>query len=61
MDVNVACPYCGKRVLMWVDKSYPHKRISTCSGGCEREFVAEITVTIAAIGLKIEGEEEKSR
>jgi len=64
LDVEVVCPYCGMRVWFRHKRFGPRRDIILCSNfqgdaGCGREFVAETTITVTAVGLKIEGEENK--
>ena len=59
--VNVECPYCGKVQRICISDGCARKGIIICNGedgGCDRYFVADITVSVAAKGLKIEGEEQ---
>ena len=59
MGAEVACPYCG--ILNRVDIEITGSMGCTKCRNCGRRFVTEITITVTAIGLKIEGEEKKEK
>lgn len=60
-NVTVCCPYCGCEAKVKVTEDFFQKTVVTCDimdGGCDRDFVVDIRVSIDAKALKIEGEEE---
>lgn len=57
--VRVLCPYCGCEAKVQVTEDSYQKTVVTCDnmeGGCDRDFVVDILVSINAKALKIEGE-----
>lgn len=61
-NVKVTCPYCGQEVTVQVTEDFHQKTVVTCDvedGGCDRDFVVDVWVSIDAKALKIEGEEQK--
>lgn len=57
--ITVNCPYCGRRVNVSVTNDYGQKKVVACDkedGGCDKDFVVAVTVSINAKALKIEGE-----
>lgn len=60
--VQVTCPYCGQQRSTAADDDFGERKLTWClkeAGGCGRQFVVDITVTVTTVGLKIEGEENK--
>lgn len=58
--VTVHCPYCGHGNVISASNEYREKQVVTCDldgGGCDRDFVEDICVSITAKALKIEGQE----
>ena len=59
--IEVNCPYCGTVNKVEVTELYNDAKIIYCDvmeGGCDKIFVADISVTISGKGLKVEGQEE---
>lgn len=59
--IKVNCPYCGTVNKVEVTELYNDAKIIYCDvmeGGCDKIFVADISVTISGKGLKVEGQEE---
>lgn len=59
--VGTVCPYCGRGNFVFVEDSYHQRTVVTCDeeeGGCGKDFVADVSVSIAVKELKIEGEED---
>ena len=59
-NVRVLCPCCGHEAKVQVTEDVYQKTVVTCDnteGGCDRDFVVDIRVSIAAKALKIEWEE----
>lgn len=57
--ITVKCPYCGARMNVAVTNDYRQKKVVTCdmeNGGCDKDFVVSVTVSISTKSLKIEGE-----
>lgn len=62
--IKVNCPYCGTVNKVEVTELYNDAKIICCDvmeGGCDKIFVADISVTISGKGLKVEGQEENDR
>lgn len=60
----VKCPYCEHRNMVDVRDDYAQKQVVTCAldeGGCDRDFVADIRVSIIVDSLRIEGQDERNR
>lgn len=61
MNIYAECPYCGfeNKIKIEPEFYYP-KQVVTCDideGGCEKDFVVDIEISIFTESLKIEGEE----
>lgn len=59
--ITVVCPYCGRNIKMEYDSIYSDYLCVICDvmdGGCDRPFVADVSVNIVAKGRKIEGEDD---
>ncbi len=62
--VKVPCPYCKFKNEITVRYTDDEKRMRKCGeysmlrGGCEREYIVDITVTVDIKALKIEGVED---
>ena len=57
--ITINCPYCGARVNVAATNDYRQKKVVACdkeNGGCDKDFVVDIAVSIDAKALKIEGE-----
>lgn len=53
-------PYCGHGNLVLVEDSFHQRTVVTCDeeeGGCCKDFVANVSVSVTVKELKIEGEE----
>lgn len=60
-SVKVKCPYCGAEMKVSPDGEYVEKKLVHCDvmeGGCDRDFVVDIRVSVEVKALKIEGEGE---
>lgn len=60
--ITVKCPYCDARVNVAVTNDYRQKKVVTCAaenGGCDKDFVVDVAVSISAKPLKIEGEAQE--
>ena len=58
--VHTTCPYCGKEAKVKAEDNYGEKKVVLCDseeGGCDKYFVADITVFFNVHPLKIEGED----
>lgn len=61
MKKTVICPYCGTKNQIDVNSVYNDAKIVLCDpleGGCEKIFVADISVQIKITPKKVEGELE---
>lgn len=57
--IKVKCPYCGMENKVEVNELYDDAKIVFCDilrGGCEKMFVADISVAINAQTRKVEGQ-----
>lgn len=60
--ISVCCPYCGVSNSVAVTSDYNDAAVVVCDvieGGCDRMFVAYISVALSAKALMIEGESDK--
>lgn len=58
--IKVNCPYCGTENKVEVTEMYDDAKIVFCNiltGGCDKMFVADISVSINAQTRKVEGQE----
>lgn len=58
---KVKCPYCGFENEVEHDVFYKKSHLVTCDseeGGCDRNFVADVAVSVTTKARKIEGEED---
>ena len=58
--VGTVCPYCEHGNLILVEDDYSQKTVATCDdedGGCGKDFVVAVNVSISVKEFKIEGEE----
>lgn len=61
MKKTVICPYCGTKNQIDVKSVYNDARIVACDpieGGCDKIFVADISVQVQITPKKVEGELE---
>jgi hypothetical protein len=58
MNIEVTCPYCGFKQVRNLS-SEPVQLIICDSdeGGCDKTFVARVSIRAVAVSAKIEGEE----
>lgn len=62
--VKVKCPYCGMVSNIKCDCLYDDMKVVLCDfmdGGCDKYFVADITVLIKTSGKKIQGDPDIER
>ena len=63
MKARITCPYCGMKTEIEVEELRNISNLVNCDvmeGGCDRIFVADVSVAITASARKVEGEERRN-